>query len=85
MARRDTYIAIMVAAAKGHGVRLSADEVFQLSHDDAIATRAANGLEDCEWPGRKKYKLPGWARINPWRKRTAAGNLTLTDPSKDER
>ena len=37
--KRDVYIAIMRAAARGEGIRLSADECFDLSLDDAIALR----------------------------------------------
>jgi hypothetical protein len=33
---------IMDAAKKGRGLRLSADEIFLLSCDDAIETRARN-------------------------------------------
>lgn len=42
MTDRDVYIAIMAAASKGCGLRLSAKEVTALSFDDAIATRASN-------------------------------------------
>lgn len=34
------YQRILSAAKRGDGVRLSADEVFELSRDDAIETRA---------------------------------------------
>lgn len=79
MAKRDIYIAIMVASAKGQGVRLSADEVFDLSMDDAIATRAANGLDAAEWPeAQVQATSPGWKNINPWRKRKGA-NLAQGD------
>ncbi len=45
---------IMIAAAKGVGIRLSADEVFRLSIDDAIATRAGNDdLNDEGVPDRE--------------------------------
>lgn len=68
---RDTYIAIMVAAAKGNGLRLSADECFALSNDDAIATRASNALDAKDWPEHVDPKGPpiGWDHINPYRKR----------------
>lgn len=36
---------IMRAAKKGRGIRLTANEVFQLSRDDAIATAASNDDE----------------------------------------
>ena len=38
--KRDIYVAIVKAAKAGVGLRLSADEVFDLSMDDAITTRA---------------------------------------------
>jgi hypothetical protein len=38
----------MRAADHGRGVRLSADEVWAISRDDAVATAAAN-----EWDGDK--------------------------------
>lgn len=37
---------IMRAAKRGTGCRLTADEVIQLSMDDAVATRAANDEAD---------------------------------------
>lgn len=37
---------IIIASEKGSGIRLSADEVWQLSRDDAIVTKALN--DDCE-------------------------------------
>jgi hypothetical protein len=55
---RDIYIAIMRAAARGEGLRLSADECGQLSIDDAIATRASNALAEGEWP-------VDWSKCNP--------------------
>ena len=41
------YQRIIRAAKKGKGIRLTADEVFQMSRDDAIHTRAMkdNDLE----------------------------------------
>ena len=62
---RDPYIAIMVAAATGRGVHLSAQEVIDLSLDDAIATRASNGLEAGEGEN-------GWSVVDPSRPRTPA-------------
>lgn len=41
----DPYVRIMVAAMHGRGVHLSADEVWDLKMDDAIATNATNVLE----------------------------------------
>ncbi len=40
------YQRIMAASHAGKGIRLSADDVFRLSMDDAISTRAA--LDDEE-------------------------------------
>jgi hypothetical protein len=39
---RNVYIAIMKAAKRGAGLRLTADECHALSLDDAIATAASN-------------------------------------------
>lgn len=39
---RNVYAAIMSAAKRGVGVRLTADECHALSLDDAISTAAAN-------------------------------------------
>lgn len=62
---RDPWIRIMVAAAHGKGLHLTADEVFALSLDDAIATCAINGLEDGEAFGGEW----DWESIDPMRKR----------------
>lgn len=48
------YQRIMKAVKSGCGVRLSKDEVFQMSLDDAIATVAQN--EDEAMNPRKKVK-----------------------------
>jgi hypothetical protein len=40
MMATDPYNRIIAAAAKGRGLRLSADDVHALSFDDAIVTRA---------------------------------------------
>lgn len=71
---RDVYIAIMRAAARGEGVRLSADECAQLSIDDAIATRAGNALEDGE-------NVNGfeWSKCNPHKPRTPANQCADDD------
>jgi hypothetical protein len=71
MSGRDIYIAIMVAAAKGHGVRLTYDECFSLSLDDAINTRAHNGLDETDWPQHADLSAPSidWAKIDPHKKR----------------
>jgi hypothetical protein len=78
---RDIYIAIMVASAKGVGVRLTADECFALSNDDAIATRAHNALDDKDWPEHANPMGPpvGWETINPSRERKGL-NLTCLAP-----
>lgn len=64
---RDVYIAIMRAAARGTGLHLTPDECFALSLDDAIATRAGNGLSADEL-------VDGfdWAKCNPAKPRVAA-------------
>lgn len=68
MSRR-TYVAIMVAAAHGRGLHLTADEVFQLTLDDAIATYADNCLTEEELRGSKNpedyAKFLDWKRIKP--------------------
>lgn len=43
---RPIYISILAAADEGRGIRLTADEVFELSRDDAIVQRAGVELED---------------------------------------
>ena len=47
--RRDIYRAIMIAAANGRGLHLTADEVFDLSLDDAIETCASNTVSESDW------------------------------------
>ncbi|NTG94213.1 hypothetical protein [Rhizobium rhizogenes] len=42
MAKLSPYTRIALAAKKGVGVRLSPDEVWDMAHDDAIATVAEN-------------------------------------------
>ena len=76
---RDIYIAIMVAAAKGKGLRLTYDECFDLSNDDAIATRASNALDDADWPSHRDPAGPpiGWETIDPNRERTALNLASL--------
>lgn len=77
--RPDIYIAIMVAAARGKGLHLTADEVDELSADEAIETRAANGLDEKDWPKHNQFAGPDWARINPNKRRTG-DNLTCEAP-----
>lgn len=81
MSERDPYIAIMVAAAHGKGLHLSADEVAGLSLDNAIAAAAANGLEASEWPEHRKFGEPNWKAIDPRRKRTP-GNIGCIAPEE---
>jgi hypothetical protein len=60
MIKRDIYIAIMVAAARGNGLNLNPEEVAELSTDSAIETAACNKLTE-EEHGRP------WGDINPQR------------------
>lgn len=89
MAKRDIYIAIMVAEAKGQGIHMSAEEVEALARDSAIGTAALNALEEKEWPGAIYDAHPEWAKVNPYRKRVPAnlscGNddATSQDMAKD--
>lgn len=46
--KRDIYRAIMIAAANGRGLHLTAAECFDLSLDDAIATAAAWNLHNLD-------------------------------------
>lgn len=48
-ARRDIYRAIMIAAANGRGLHLTADEAWELSEDSAIATRASNTVSESDF------------------------------------
>jgi len=68
---RDIYRAIMIAAAKGRGLKLTADEAFNLSLDDAISTRAVNSITEEDW-GRYQdgwksfwYNQSAMPTINP--------------------
>jgi hypothetical protein len=56
--RKTPHQKIMRAASKDQGLRLSADEVFQLSMDGAIATCAENDdeAERLQPPKRKEKK-----------------------------
>lgn len=49
MAKRNVYRAIMIAAAKGKGIKLTADEAIQLAEDSAIETVANHTLTDKEF------------------------------------
>lgn len=68
---RNAHIAIMVAASNGKGLRLTADEVWQLARDEAIGRFAWNSLgkDDVD-----AGELPGplWRKIDPSRNRVAA-------------
>lgn len=77
---RDAHIAIMVAAAHGRGLRLSADEVFDLSCDDAIETAAANGLDERDWPDGESR--PSWKKIKPRRKGRVGKNRLVLPPAE---
>lgn len=70
--RRDIYIAIMVAAHRGVGLRLSFDEVAALSLDEAIHQAALNGLEEVDWPNWQTSGEPRWKSLDPYRKRNPA-------------
>lgn len=50
------YERTMIAASKNKGLRLSSDEVFSLSQDDAIQHRALMDKEDYEEPTEKDKK-----------------------------
>ena len=62
---RDIYRAIMIAATNGRGLHLTADEVFDLTLDDAIATRAANSIPDKDWPKYTADSDKYWRRQLP--------------------
>lgn len=78
---RDIYIAIMVADAKGVGLHLSADEVAQLTLDEAIRAAALNMLEPSDWPEHRNHGEPDWSKIDPARKRTAANMMAIAPES----
>lgn len=82
---RDAHIAIMVAAAHGRGVRLSADEVAALACDDAIETAAMNGLDEVDWPEHEKGGSPKWAKIKPRREGRVCKNFAVGDVSTTHR
>ncbi len=68
---RDVYIAIMVAMSKGKGLHLTADEVIELSCDDAISQRALNSLETEEFQIAYDDPVGGWEKFDPSRERIA--------------
>lgn len=47
--KRDIYRAIMIAAANGRGLHLTAAECFELSLDDSVSMRAANSISEDEF------------------------------------
>jgi hypothetical protein len=59
---RNPWIAIMVAAANGRGLNLSADEVRWLSRDGAIETCAQN---DIDRAGDEPPNQTGWRKVDP--------------------
>jgi hypothetical protein len=81
--KRDIYIAIMIAAHKGVGIRLSAEEVGQLSIDEAIHMAALNGCDHRDWPNWQTFGEPDWETLDPYRKRNAQ-DLATRAP-EDER
>lgn len=77
--QRDIYMAIMHAAANGRGLHLTAGEVSDLAHDDAIETRAGNALNEDEhlgmtyksmefWRTKKPYQVGEGANLSGWSK-----------------
>jgi hypothetical protein len=78
MSDRDAHIAIMVAAARGVGLRLSADEVWALSQDEAIVAAATNGLDEIDWPGHADAKsYVRWEKIKRYRKGRIGKNFAV--------
>lgn len=81
--RRDIYMAVMVAAANGRGLHLTADEVFLLSLDDAVSTYAANALSEREFE-RYAEDPNFWATIKPFVRQDAANlaGFSRDDPAR---
>lgn len=73
---RNPYIAIMRAADKGMGIRLSADEVIQMSMDNAVETYAVNCLNERQ---QEQQQRGGWAAV------TDAGAALQAAGAQDER
>lgn len=71
MRKRDIYIAICVAAQKGVALRLTSEEVGDLSTDEAIHMAALNGCDHKDWPDWKIFGEPDWKTLDPYRKREA--------------
>lgn len=57
---KNPWVAIMVHAAKGKGLRLSPDEVYVLSRDSAIEACAS---DDVEQGGGDP--MDDWSKVNP--------------------
>lgn len=72
--KRDIYIAIMVAEAKGTGLNLSFEELQELTMDDAINMRASNSLSEAEFA---RVADEGWGVIDPSKDRIA-GNVPIS-------
>lgn len=76
---RNIYIAIMRAAARGEGLRLSPIEVADLAFDDAIETHAAQCLDQDDWEPIGRHGISThkpWRSMNPYKKRVGA-NLKM--------
>jgi hypothetical protein len=71
MIDRDVYMAIMHAAANGRGLRLTAEEVWALSFDDAIETVAGNALDPDAPPGQTYKTKAFWKTQKPYPQRRA--------------
>lgn len=80
--KRDIYIAILVAAHKGVGLHLSAEEVDSLSIDEAIHMAALNGCDHKDWPNWKAFGEPNWQTLDPYRQREAQ-DLTTRAPEDE--
>lgn len=78
---RDTYMAIMHAAANGRGLHLTADEVWDLALDDAIETRAGNGLNEDEHVGMTYKSMDFWRTKKPYQ---VGERANLSGFSKDD-
>lgn len=85
--RRDIYMAIMHAAANGRGLHINPDEAWSLALDDAIATRAANVLNETEhvdmvynstdfWRSKKPYRVGEASNLSGYSKDDAPLRLT---------
>jgi len=69
---RDVYIAIMVASARDKGLHLTPEECDELSLDEAVHTRAFNGLTLSEADAVELDGDQAWARLNPDKPRVSA-------------